>query len=320
MIYKDVAIEDESTYGASVAGTDTQIHVISTTLGQDPTKELVEDTTGNVKGRDRINRIRNVVEGDINAYASPRTIHQMSELVWGAEASESSVGTSATEYTYRQNTDGTMLSKTMQVDRNNSQEKFSGVVGRAFELTWSDNKAEISIEAVAQARNEGLALTDILGETAAPLTFADFTVSIGSTLNYFGAGMTTFYVENLTATYRNGLESAHLSGSRNINRVDPAIPTLELNFSIFHENNGMADGAFSDGEYAMQIQAVTTDQQIVGATPYVYTWPIPRVQLTNNVRNYEQAGMAKEEISAVGLFHAGSSKLVEPTLIAEDGF
>lgn len=319
MIFKDAMIEDEGSYGASVAGTDAQIHVISSTLGLDPTKELVEDTTSNVKGRDRINRIRNVVEGDIKAYATPRSIHQLTEMVWGVAGTEASVGTSATAYTYNQNTSGTMLSKTVQLDRNNSQEKFSGVVGRSFELTWSDNKAEITVDAVAKERSEGLALSNLLGETVPPFTFADFTVTIGNTLNYFGTGVTTLKVENLTATYKNGLAPAHLSGSRDIQRVDPSIPELDANFSIFHENSGLAQGTFGTGEYAVRIQAVTTDQKLQGITPYVYTWDIPRASLTTNVRNFEQASMAKEEINLVGMFHAGSSKLVEPTLTAEDG-
>lgn len=302
-IYKDLGIETESSFGASTAGTASRIHVRSMTLGLDVTKELVEDTVSSSKGRDRMVLKRNNIEGDITGYGSPRNLHHAFELVMGSAGVSVANGASCALITYYQNTSGTMLTKAVNVDRNSTQEKFLGVYASSLELTASDDLLEWTLSGGAKSRVAGVALADnVVGETVHPYTYADFNVTIhaGST---YGANTVTHKVSEWNMTYENGTEKTYLSGSKDVDRIDPKIPTVSGMFKIFHEGSSWVSAAYGASEFYLRFRATLPSEAglIAGVTPYQLTIDIPRSQLTTNVRNYEQNEFAVEEINFVGM-------------------
>jgi len=318
LAYKDLGIETESSFGASTAGTATRLHVASVGIELNPNKELVEDTSGTPKGRDRIVARRNDIEGDITGFGTPRSLHHMFELALGEAGSSVALGTAAI-ITYNQNTSGSMISKTINVDRNNSQEKFSGVRGKSLELTASDDLLEFTTSVLAQARANGVALPDnVVGETVLPFTFSDITATIHQGATY-GAEGVELKLNEWNLTYDNGLEGTHQSGSKAISRSDPSIPTVEGSMTIFHEGASWVDATYGCSEFYVRFEATLPSCAglIDGVTPYLLRIDTPRVQLSTNTRNYEQAALQVEEIKFMGMFDnsaAGTSALIVPSL------
>lgn len=315
VIYKNIGIENEATWGASVAGNARVLTIVSSSLNSNPNKELVEETNTSPKGRNRITIGRNEIDGDIMGYASPKLLHNMLEWVSGSAGVSSATGSSALTMTYNQNTDNTFVSRTVTQDRNQSQEKFSGLRASKFNLTFSDGLAEITTTLIGKARATGISLSDITGETIKPFEFADFTVQVG---NAALANPTTVAVSNFELTYSNGLERAHLSGSRDASRIDGGVASLEGSFEIFHEGTSFVSPVYGCSELYIRLEATTVSchGQIAGVTPYYMRINIPRSSFTTNERNYEQASMAKETINFVAMFDPGTSALWTPSLVA----
>lgn len=315
-IYKDIGVATEATFGTSLA-LQTRIHVKSFGLNLDQTKELAEDTMTSSRGRDRLIRRKNVIEGDISGYASPRALHEMLELVNGVEGT--TTGVSLMVITYGQNTTGTMMSKTMFVDRNNTQEAFNGVYASSLEITGSDDLLEWTMSGGAKTRGIGAAIADnVIGETVHSYNFSDITVTIHRGATY-GAQAVTHKVMEWNVKYDNGIEATHLSGNANIDRIDPKIPTVEGKFKIFHEGSSWVDATYGASEFYIRFDGTLPSQGglIGGVTPYTLRIDIPRAQLKTNVRNYEQAEFATEEIEFVGLMDlspAGTSALWKPSM------
>ena len=299
-IYKDMAIATEASFGTSIAQ-ETRLHVKSVSLGLDQNKELVEDTVTSSRGRDRLVRRRNIIEGDISGYASPRSLHEMLELVNGMQGV--TTGVSLMVITYGQNTSGTMMSKTVWVDRNSSTEAFNGVYASSLELSGSDDLLEWTMSGGAKTRGSGVAIADnVIGETIHPYNFSDITVSIHKGATY-GTQAVTHKVSEWSIKYDNGIEATHLSGSADIDRIDPKIPTVEGKFKIFHEGTSWVDATYGASEFYIRFDGSLPSQAglIGGLTPYTLRIDVPRSQLKTNVRNYEQNEFAVEEIEFVGL-------------------
>lgn len=314
-IYKNIGIGDENDWGSSIASNSTRLHVKTVTLNHDPTKEMVEDTMSSVKGRERMVRVRNVNEGDITGFVSPRTMHHMWELAMGVRGATSAVGSSAILRTYNQNTGGSMISKSINVDRNNTQETWNGVRGTALEVTGSDNKLEFTLNAnVKTYSNNGTSMQDLVGETVKVATFADTTITIHQGASY-GADITTLKVSEFSYKYENGLESAHLSGDRDIQRSDPGIPVVTGKFKIFHEGASFVNLAHGCSEAYIQFNTVypLCAGLIAGVTPYTMRVDITRAELKSNVRNYEAAEKSVEEVEFEGKLNTGTSSLINVT-------
>ena len=129
LIFKDLGVENEGSFGASTAGTADRLAIKDSTLGQDPGKVLVESTPNNPKGNDRMVRTKNTIEGDITMEATPRTLHYAIEWANGRLGTSVAHGATAAIITYKQNDDGVMATKTVVQDRQNSQTKFYQNVG-----------------------------------------------------------------------------------------------------------------------------------------------------------------------------------------------
>lgn len=323
-IYKDLAYTPEASYGTSIAAA-TRIHIKSSSLNLNQNKELVEDTVSSSKGRDRMIRRKNVIEGDIEGFGSPRGLHFAFQLVNGSAGSTSAVGTSAILLTYNQNTTGSMLSYTVNKDRNNSQEAFAGVYASSLELSASDDLLEWTLSGGAQSRGNGSALTDnVIGETTHAYVFSDMSVTIhaGST---YGANAVTHKVSEWSVKYENGMEPTFLSGSANITRVDPKIPTVSGKIKIFHEGTSWVDATYGASEFYIRFDGSLPSQAglIAGVTPFTLRVDVPRAQLTTNVRNYEQNEFAVEEIEFMGMMDlspVGTSALWKPTMTVPLGW
>ena len=316
LIYKDIGVQDEVSFGISLTANYTRLHVRTVTLNQTIDKMLVEDTTSNVKGRDRISRIKTTLEGDITGFITPRGVHQMLEMVNGAVATGTSMGASGSLFTYYQDTSGTsFLSKVVNLDRNNSQEKFLGVRAKSLELTASDSLAEYTLSVIAKTYGAGASMADILGETVKSFNFADNVLQInaGTTI---GTAPITHKVSEWSIKYDNGLEATYLSGLEDITRSDPKIPTIEGKFTIFHEGASWTAGNYGSSEFYIRLTATLPSHGglIAGVSPYVLRIDMPRTELTSTVRNYEQAEFGVEEIEFKGMFHPGLSLLWRPEL------
>ena len=312
-IYKDIGVGDESTWGASIASNATRLHVKTVTLNKTVEKEIVDDTTTSIKGRERSVRLKNTVTGDITGYATPRTMHYMLELAMGQAASTSALGNSANIQTYNQNTSGTMASKSINVDRNNSQETFNGVRASAIDISFSDNKVEFTLNAEAKTQsNVGTSMQDLIGETIKSATFADTVVTIhqGST---YGSQITTLNVESGNVKYGNGLESQFLSGSRDASRSDPKIPTVTGKFKIFHEGTSFValQHGCSEAYIRFDITYPSCAGLIAGETPYTMRVDVPRVDLISNVRDYNAGEYSMEEVEFHGKLNTGTSSLID---------
>ena len=311
LTYKNIGIEDESSWGASTAGTAHRLQVTSVSINQVKEKQLVEDTIATPKGRDRMRDIKDTYEGDISGYLTPRNAHHMLELVNGSPSvAGGSIGSSATLFSYPQNTSGIMSSKTMVLDRNNSSEKFQGVRGKSFEISFSDSLMEFTLNGMASNRISAAALVDVVGETIKPFTFADAAVSIHAGSSY-GANPVTLNVSEMSITYDNGLETTHLSGSGTPNRSDPKVPTIEGKFKIFHDGTSWTSAAYGSSEFYIRVLATLPSQggYITGTTPFRLRIDIPRTELTSTVRDYEQGEFSMEEIEFMGMVEPGLSTL-----------
>jgi len=299
-IYKDIGIATEASFGTSLAMA-SRIHVKSFGFGLNQNKELVEDTVSSSRGRDRLIRRKNVIEGDMSGYASPRALHEMLELVNGMEGV--TTGVSLMVVTYGQNVSGTMMTKSLWADRNNSTEAFNGVYATSLEITGADDLLEWTMSGGAKTRGAGAAIADnVIGETVHAYNFSDITVTIHKGATY-GAQPVTHKVSEWSVKYDNGTEATHLSGSPDVTRIDPKIPMVEGKFKIFHEGTSWVDAAYGASEFYLRFDGSLPSQAglIGGLTPYTLRIDIPRSQLKTNVRNYEQNEFAVEEIEFVGL-------------------
>lgn len=312
VIYKNIALGEEATWGTSVA-VSRYMQIVSSGLNANPNKTIVEDTRTSPRGRDRIVRLKNEIGGDIVANASPKVLHNMFELVTGSHGATSAVGTSAINIAYNVNTTGDYLSYTMVHDRNNTQEAFYGVRANSLRLEFSDNLLQATLGTMARYRGIGPSVVDVVGETVKPYIFADMTVSIGRP-GY--ATPVTVPVASFNAEYNNGMERTHLSGSRDASRMDAMVPTLTGSFEVFHEGNSWVSAVYGCSEFYMRIEASTDTcgGQIAGVTPYYLRLDLPRVELSTTTRTYEQAGFAMETIEFIGLYDQGTSSLFKPSL------
>ena len=308
----------EATFGTSIAMT-SRMHIKSFGFGLNMNYELVEDTVTSSKGRDRMIRRKNVIEGDMSGYASPRNLHEMFELVNGVEGTTS--GVSLMVITYGQNVNGTMMSKSMFVDRNHSQEAFNGVYASSLEINGSDDLLEWTMSGGAKTRGVGVGasiMDNVIGETVHSYNFSDITVSIHKGATY-GTQAVTHKVSEWNVKYDNGMEATHLSGSADIARIDPKIPTIEGKIKIFHEGSSWVDATYGASEFYIRFAGTLPSQGglIGGVSAYLLTIDVPRVQLTSNVRPYEQNEFSVEEIDFVGMMDlspVGTSALWKPSM------
>lgn len=315
-VYKDVMLREEAAWGVSGAGTSQLLQIISSSLESNPNKTVVEDTRTSVKGRDRMVRLKEEIEGDIAAYGSPRVLHRFMELGMGAAGITAAVGSSAVLNTYPQNTSGTMLSATLVQDRNNSGEAFYGLRAQKLSLKASDGILEVTLSGKAKSRSDvSGGVPDIVGETVKPFVFADFVVTVGRPGN---VNPVTMYSSEWSVEYDNGLESSFLSGSRQATRSDPMTPQVTGTIKIFHEGTSWVSATYGASELYIRLAAMTDSSEglIAGVTPYYLQVDIPRVEFTQSTRNYEQAALSVEEIQFTGMFDAGLSLLIRPQLTA----
>lgn len=317
-IYKDIGIADETDWGSSIACTTNRIHIVSTSLAHESTKELVDDTMTSPKGNERSVYTKNVDTGDITGYVSPRTIHQMLELAMGVRGTSTAMGTSGAMQTYTQNVGGSMISKTINIDRNNSQETWNGVRASALEITGSDKFVEFTLNAIAKTYStNGTSMQDLMGETVKAAPFSDVTVTIHHGATY-GTQFTTLPVSEWSVKYENGLEATYLSGSRNIVRTDPKVPTVTGKFKIFHEGMSFVELAkgCSEGYLRFNILWSSCAGLIAGVSPYQLRIDVPRVDLTSDVRSYKAAEYCIEDVEFVGKLNTGTSSLIDIALTA----
>lgn len=313
MVYKDIAVGNESTFGNSIAfiTAANRLHVKTVTLNLNNNKEMVDDTMNTPKGRDRMVIVKKEVDGDITGYVTPRVIHHMIELANGELAATSSVGTSAVLYTYNQNISGSMISKTIGIDRNNSQEVFNGVRGSALEITGSDSRLEFTLSAIAKTQSDvGVSLPDITGETIKAAVFHDVVITAHPGASY-GTQLTTVLASEWSIKYENGLEGSFLSGSPDIARSDPKVPMVTGKFKIFHEGASFVtlQHGCSEAYLRFDITFNSCKGLIAGVTPYLLRIDVPRTEMKSNVRDFEAGEYSMEEVEFEGKYDLGTSAL-----------
>jgi hypothetical protein len=313
VIYKNLVVKDETSWGVSTNTTQRKLQIISTGLNLNPNKELVEDTRTAVQGRDRVVRLRNEIDGDIQMYAAPKELNFAFEQVMGAVGISSAGGSNAANYTYRQDPTGSAYSSTVVLDRNNSQEAFYGIRSSQLSMTASDGLVELTLTTMGKSRGIGASIADTVGGTVKPFVFADVVVSVGPSGNLAPVDVSEWNLD-----YNNNLERTFLSGSRNAARTDITTPTLEGSFTMFHSGNSYSSPVFGCSELQIRIEATTSSCEglIAGVTPYYLRIDVPRSEFTTNERNYEQGALSMETINFIGMFDPGTSSLWLPQLFA----
>lgn len=313
VIYKNIGIEEETSWGASTGGILRVLQIKNTTLNTNPNKTLVEDTMTSLKGRDRFVLLKNETGGDIEALGSPRILHNFLKLINGLPGASTAMGTSAFVYTYNQDTGGSPLSMTMVLDRNNTQEKFSGLRASKLVLKASNDILDATLSLMGKDRVTGVSVTDKVGETFKPLTFADMKVTIGLP-SY--SQVATLNVSEWQLEFDTGLERSHLSGARTAARLDSKVDSLKGNFKIFHTGNSFVNTVYGVSDYNIRFEGIPDSSSglIAGVTPYYLKIDLPRVQLRTTTRNYEQNQLAVETIEFEALFDPGTSALWSPQL------
>ena len=314
-IYKDILLRNEATWGVSAAGQTRTLSIISSSIELDPSNKLVDDTRTSFKGNDQIVAVKNVIKGDIKAYATPRNIRSFLELGLGSAGVTSAVGTSALLFTYNQNTSGSMQSATIVIDRNSAQEAFYGVRAKKLALNFKDAELEMTLSVEAQTRSGAPTIPDVIGETVKPYIFADATVTIAapSYTNPY-----TLLASDMTVDYDTGLVSSFLSGNRNAARSDPGTPKLSGEFTVFHEGNSWVDAAFGATELNLRIEFSTNSGEglISGVTPYYLKLDVPRVRLSSSKRTFDAGKLTMETVKWMAIFDTGSSSLWTPAFTA----
>jgi hypothetical protein len=256
-IYKDIGIEDEATWGASTGANLSKLHITSVDLTKSANKKAIEETSTSNKGRVRMYRQNNSIEGSLSMYASPRNLNHALELANGMAGTSSAFGTSHVTKTYYQATTSTLASKTINIDRVNSQEKFSGCVAKTLEISGSDDLLELSLDLFAKGYTNtgGVSMDDTAGETVKPFTFADVVIKIyaGATLS---ADPITLRANEWSVNYDNGLESIYQSGDGTNDGRDPArfilgIPELTGSFQVIHEGSTWVNATYGCSEWYM---------------------------------------------------------------------
>lgn len=309
VIYKNIGIGDESTYGVAVGATATRLQVMEANLDKNPGKEKIEDTQSTARGRDRMVRLKTEISGDISGYLSPRNLHHAVEMVNGKAGISNAGGSSAVNFQYYQNAGENWLSKTIERDNNQTQERFSGVAAQSIEISSSDNLIEFSLGVIAKGVTTGVALPDAVGETIDPFSFADVTMTLYPGASVNGSGI-NIKPEEWAVSYENGLEPSYFN-SRTIDRVDPKIPNVSGSFKIFHEGTTFVHATYGCSEWYLRIDLNLPNcgGLIAGATPYFARIDIPRIELTANAKPYAQNEFAVEEIEFEGLYNYGVSAL-----------
>ena len=315
LIYKDIGVGGETSWGASIACSSVRLHVKTCTLNHLAVKEVVDDTTMTPLGSDRIVRVRNEDTGDITGYHTPRTMHYMWELAMGTRGSSAAAGSSGVLMTYYQSVGGSYVSDSINIDRNSTQETFNGVRVTALEITGSDNKIEFTANCLAKTYStNGTSMQDLVGETIKVANFADTTITIHNGATY-GAQLTTPKVSEWSVKYDNKSEGEYQSGSRDLSRSDPLLPEVTGKFKIFHEGLSfvrLADGC-SEAYIRFNIVYPSCAGLVNGVTSYIERIDVPRTEITSNVRNYEAAQKSVEEVEFMGKFDTGLSALIRVT-------
>jgi hypothetical protein len=318
-IFQDMLVQDETSFGASIAPAH-RLHIRSTSLDITREKQHIEDTSSFVRGRDRMSLMKDTVEGDITGFGSPRNLHYALEWVNGCKGVSSAGSSVSCVRTYPQNVNQTWLTRTVNLDRNNSQELFTGVAAQSLELSCSDNLLEWSLGCVGRNRAGGVSMASVIGETVGAFSYADFNIRIhaGST---FGTQGVSLAVSDWSVNYNNGLEASWTSGNPQAQRVDAKIPSVEGKLTIFHEGASWVSATYGCSEFYLRFEGnlASCKGLISGTSSYRLCIDIPRAELTSNVKNYEQNAFSVEEIEFKGLLDLspnGTSALWVPSLTA----
>ncbi len=313
VIYKNVGIADEATWGVSLSVT-RYLPIKSSTVERVVNKTLVSDTTATNKGMDRITLLKNEIGGDINAFGSPKILHNFLKWVNGGPGVTSAIGTSAIQITYNQATNENFNSFEMVQDRNNAQETFVGLRGTKLQLKASDNILDATLSVFGKQRLTGVSVVDRVGETFKPLTFADMTITLAGA-TYQNA--VTLLSSEWTLEYNNNMERTHLSGDETAARLDAKVPTLTGTIKIFHVGNSYVDATYGLSDFYLRFEGIPDSSTglIAGVTPTYLRIDIPRVEITKNTRNYEADKLAVETLTFDAMFDPGISALWKPQLV-----
>ena len=315
LIYKDITVTNESTWGVSLAGDPDRLHITSINLNLDENKMVIQDTSGTPKGFNRMTTGKYSLEGDIKGYVTPTNIHHALELVMGTSVTVgSSCGASATLFYYYQDVSGTLCSKAINIDRTNSQERYNGVRAKSLEITATDALTEFTLHCIGKSRGLGATVTDyVIGESIRPFIFADWTIYINAG-NTSGPNGVTVGAKTWTLTYDNQQETTYLSGNQTPSRTDAKVPTLEGSFSLFHDGTSWTDATYGASEFFLRFQGVLPSERglIAGVTPFMLRLDIPRVQLMKTVRGYADDTITVEDFKFTAMFDPGSSTLWYP--------
>jgi hypothetical protein len=203
-------------------------------------------------------------------------------------------------------------------------EAYQGVFARSFEITGSDNVLEATVELTGRIQNAGATYTPVNVETRVA-TFANAAWYYGNTLGTAGA---TIYIPTTTWSlkYTNNAVPK-FEGSNTITRVDiDEPPTLEFSFSRYFDGSSgpltFRDNVYTEDQERGYRLVLTSDSDdlIVGSTPYVLEFGIPKGKAMTTSRPYNAGELLIEEAAGEGLVHDATGIMCEPVLTTSNGF
>lgn len=316
--YKNIAYNKQSAFGSSIGVGSNYLPVKTFEMNKDPEAVMVEQTTNTAKGIRRAVNVKDTVEGQATFNVDFINIGHWLALGWGGGVTTAAVGSSATKYSFIQDSNGDLTSGRFDVDKVNALEAFQDVFATSFELKASDGLIEGTISLTGSRQITGSTFTPTVTETRV-LTFANAKIYYGN--SYGAAGATIeLPVTEWTFKYETGGEGKHQSGSNVISRHDTKFPVGQIEFTRFFDGSSgplvARDNVFTEDQERGMVLELTSDPDstITGTTPYVLRFPLPKVKFKTSERSFSAGEIIEEKVEGEALVEDAAGFMCEPEL------
>lgn len=322
-VYKNIAYNKQTGFGISIGVGSVYLPVINFAPNKDVEATPVSETTNTPKGLRRAVNIKDTIEGNATWNVDMINVGYWTGLGFGGGVTVAAVGTSASAYTFFQSSNCQLTSARFDVDKAGSIEAYQDIFATEYTLSASDGLIEGSVTVTGSRQIAGATFTPTITDTRV-LTFANAQWYYGNTIGSAGATIEV-PVTDWSLTYRSGGEGKFQSGANYITRQDLNYASLEINMTRFFDGSSGAlvarDNVYvEDGERGMRLVLTSdSDNTIVGSTPYVMTFGIPKVKLMTSERTYNAGEQVVETITGQGLVDDTSGAICEPVLITRNG-
>jgi len=303
---QSLAIGLETTFGTEVTPTD-YIEIKDNGIENNLNSELVDDTSNTRQGMKKSTTGQKEVGGDISAYLYPDNQAWFIMGVLGTWSSETASGeTIVYEHTITQA--DTLPSFTLQQDRGTDIVRWKGVKFNSFTITWSNNKAEISVNAIAKDEETGASYTPTNTDSN-PFTFDQCTVKFGTDLTDAAGNNATDVIEG-EFMYDNQAEARYASGDGTATaiKIDPKVAIGKFTGKLFFDDTTMRDNYRNQTKNAMILSFVGAS--IGNSENYEITFQVAKMNYSSHKVDYSSGEFIVENIEADFMYDENESKMI----------